>query len=132
MTEEMAELHRAINELQRSLGVSEGQNGQIIAKLNAIITGQIKHEDRDREEFNDVRQEQERNRAALEKKIAELSKDQVGDDKSMDERVKKLETDQARAKSAGWAVLAMMGGLASMVGGAVVSALHGHITFKWP
>jgi len=119
------------SELQRSVGRIEGQNLQILEKLNELIKAQIKHEDQDRLEFRSVRKAQEDNRIVLEHKIADLITDQQGDDEGQDKRIAKLELEQARAKSAGWAILALLGSLASLVGGAVISVLSGHVGIRW-
>lgn len=111
-------------EMQRAIGRIEGQNGQIITKLNAIIGAQIKHEDLDREEFASTRR-------SCEKQVSELRDERRARDETQDLKIEKLEKAQQRAQGAGWVILGLLTALASFVGAAVISILSGHVGIKW-
>lgn len=100
-------------DVQRTLGRIEGTQGQILAELKSLRQDFGDHKNEDQVNFSDMR-------ASLYKEVGAQQK-QIG----------QLKQDADRAKGAGWAILALLGGLASFVGGAVLAVLQGWITVKF-
>lgn len=111
-------------EMQRAVGRIEGRLTEITDKLNAMIVNHIQHENDDRRDFGELRrliaEEIKQQREAVASTLADQDKQIAG-----------MKEEQDRAKGAGWAILAMLGALASFVGAAVISVFTGHISIKW-
>ena len=89
-------------ELQRSLGQMEGSMKQFLSELQT-------HRDEARKNFDD-----------LERLIKEEVEARI-------KSVGALKQDNDRARGAGWAILAILGTLASIVGGCVIAVVGGWI-----
>jgi len=99
-------------ELYRAIGRIEGQQSQIISKLDAMIVSQINHEQEDMRVAGEIR-------GLIQTEKVEVTK-----------AISKLKAEHDRAKGAGWVILAVLGSTASAIGAALLSVFTGHITIK--
>lgn len=111
-------------EVQRSLGRIEGTQEQILAELKTM-----------REDFGAHKNEDQRNFSSLRKlffeKLEEQDETREKHLAAQDAVLAELKTDSDRAKGAGWVILGLLGGLASLVGSAVLAVVKGWVAFKF-
>ncbi len=111
------------DEVQRSLGRIEGTQTQILQEIAALKTSFGDHRQDDQKNFSEVRN-------LVYTKFAEqedLRERHLGE---QDKSIAAIKGDSDRAKGAGKVILALLGALATFVGGAVLAALNGHINFR--
>lgn len=110
--------------VQRALGRIEGQQAQILEKLDRLADDFGQHKQDDQRNFSSVRTlfftKLDEQNTVREKHLGE-----------QDEKLDGLKQDADRAKGAGWAILGLLGGLATFVGGAVLAVLSGFINVKF-
>lgn len=115
MSEEM-------QEIQRSLGRIEGTQKQILAELENV-----------RRDLNDHKGDDRNNFQAISSRIGTVAKDAEDHLKAQDEQftlqITELKSNQDKAQGAGWAIIGLMGGVATFIGIAVTAVIEGHI--KW-
>lgn len=106
--------------LERALGRIEGTQAQILLELRQLRNDFGEHKNEDQKNFSSVRN----------LVYGELKKQDIEREAHLAEQDKKLDAlkeDSDRAKGAGWAILGLLGGLATFVGGAVLSVVEGWI-----
>ncbi len=124
-------LYRAIGRIEGQQKNIDGQNKQIIDKLNAIIVDAFNHMQDDKRDFAQIRELIDKR---VEKERDESDADRAGQDTviaDLCERVAALEKQNAKEQGIGVVVLALLAALASGIGTIVLSLFTGHITVKW-
>lgn len=67
----------------------------------------------------------ESTQAAILKELKEMRADMTSHIASDDARFDNIEADRNKARGAGWVILGLLGGLATVVGGAVIAVISG-------
>jgi len=108
------------DEVQRSLGRIEGTQTRILDELTKLRDDFGAHKADDQRNFSSLRVDMKSQFEANDRARNEHLTEQ-------DTKLDIIQRDSDRAKGAGWAILGIMGLLASLVGGAVMAALSGWI-----
>lgn len=110
--------------VQRALGRIEGTQAQILAKLDRMVEDLGAHKNEDQKNFSSVR-------ALFFTKLDEQNVTREAHLGAQDKKLDMLKQDADRAKGAGWAILGLLGGVATFIGGAVISVLSGWVHIKF-
>lgn len=117
------------NIVQRALGRIEGTQTQILAELKNLRENFGDHKNEDQKNFSSVRRlvadQQEAIRKAFDAQAVARNQHLNEQDVKLDA----LKQDSDRAKGAGYVIIAIIGALATFVGGAVIAVLSGWIKF---
>lgn len=112
------------DDVQRSLGRIEGKQEAILEQLKALTDRFGDHMNDDQRNFSSLRK-------LLYEKLAEQDETREKHLASQDKILADIQTDANKAKGAGWVILGLLGGLASLVGSAVLAVIKGWIAFKF-
>lgn len=110
---------------ERSLGRIEGTQTQILDKLDKLSEALGDHKNEDQRNFSSIR-------ALMDRKMEEQTTTREAHLGAQDVKLDALKQDADRAKGAGWVILALLGSLATFVGGAVLAVLGGWVHVKIP
>ena len=110
-------------ELYRAIGRIEGQNKEVINKLNAVILDMIRHQDDDRRDFRAIRE-------LVETRMVKQREESDGADTALADRISDLEKQNEREKGAGWVILSLIGATVSALGTMAWAVFSGHVAWK--
>lgn len=114
-------------DVQRSLGRLEGVSDQILAELRSLRVEFGDHKNEDQKNFSAVRALVYDQRRDISGKLEAQDATRERHLSEQDLKLDKLKQDSDRAKGAGWAILGLLGSLATFVGGAVLAVVEGWI-----
>jgi hypothetical protein len=109
--------------LNRAIGRIEGQNKEVINKLNAMILDMIRHQTDDRVDFQAIRD-------LVEAKLDKQREDSDGANALLATRIADLEKQNEREKGAGWVIVSLIGASVSALGTMAWAIFSGHIIWK--